>query len=216
MKIKALLLDLGNVTVRLRPDDFFGGLGRACRPPLDLAQTRALLANPTLPHADYECGRVDGRAMHQAMRQRLGMDLEYPAWLELWNGFFEPNRPMEALLARLGGQLRLWGLSNTNAEHLAFLRLHYRVLGRFEGITASNEVGMAKPEAGIYRAAIQSLGISADEILYVDDVAAYVEAGQSLGMQAFHYTFNDLALRDRLAGLGFELPPLGGVSALGC
>ena len=216
VKPEVLLLDLGNVTVRLRPKDFFGRLAAACHPPLDAAQTRALLSDGRLPHADYERGRCDGHAMHQAMRERLGVALDYPAWLELWNGFFEPNRPMEALVARLSGQLRIWGLSNTNAEHLAFLRLHYRVLDRFEGITASHEAGAAKPEAAIYQAALRSLGVAPEQILYVDDVADYVAAGQALGLRAFHYTFNDAALRQRLLELGFELPPLDGASSMAC
>jgi putative hydrolase of the HAD superfamily len=216
LKPSVLLLDLGNVTVRLRPVDFFGRLGAACHPALDLDQARAVLADPRLPHADYERGRCDGRAMHAAMRRHWGLELDYPGWLTLWNGFFEPNRPMEALVARLGFQLRIWGLSNTNADHLAFLRLHYRVLDRFEGITASHEVGAAKPEPAIYQAALDALGVEAARVLYLDDVPSYVAAGKALGMQAFHYTYNDAQLREHLAGQGFELPPLGGTSTLAC
>jgi FMN phosphatase YigB (HAD superfamily) len=216
VKPRVLLLDLGNVTVRLRPADFFGRLGAACSPALDLGEARALLSDPRLPHHDYERGRCDGRAMHAAMQRHWGLGLDYAGWLGLWNGFFAPNRPMEALVARLQGQVRFWGLSNTNAEHLAFLRLHYRVLDRLEGITASNEVGAAKPEPAIYQAALKALGVDPGAVLYLDDVAPYVEAGRAQGLQAFHYTFNDAALRGHLLGLGLELPPLSGKSPLAC
>ncbi|HXB97541.1 MAG TPA: hypothetical protein VNZ54_05765, partial [bacterium] len=150
---EVLLLDLGNVTVRLRVEDFYANFARACRPPLDPAQAVQFFGDPGLLHHAYERGQASGEAVHQAARRRFGLELDYRGWLDLWNNFFEPNRPMEALVARLGSQVRLWGLSNTNAEHLAFLRLHYRVLDRFEGITASNEVGAAKPEPRIYQAA---------------------------------------------------------------
>jgi FMN phosphatase YigB (HAD superfamily) len=215
-KPEALLLDLGNVTVRLRLGDFYRNLAGACRPPLDAAKADQFFGDPELLHHAYERGQVGGEAVYEAARRRLGLDVDYRGWLSLWNDFFAPNRPMEALVARLGSQLRIWGLSNTNAEHLAFLRLHYRVLDRFEGITASNEVGAAKPEPAIYQAAVRALGVEPGRILYLDDVPAYVEGGREQGLQVFHYTFNDAELKERLTSLGFELPPLGGASALGC
>jgi hypothetical protein len=43
-------------------------------------------------------------------------------------------------------------------------------------------------------------------VLYLDDSAAYIEAGRDLGLQTFHYRFNDVPLRAHLAGLGL-LPP---------
>jgi FMN phosphatase YigB (HAD superfamily) len=216
VKPEVLLLDLGNVTVRLRLADFYGNFARACRPPLDAAQAGQFFIDPGLLHHAYERGQVSGQAVYEAARRRFGLDVDYAGWLALWNNFFEPNRPMEALVARLAPQLRIWGLSNTNAEHLAFLRLHYRVLDRFEGITASHEAGAAKPEPRIYQAALAALGVEPGRVLYLDDVPAYIEGGRAQGMQAFHYTFNDAELRAHLAGLGLDLPPLGGASALHC
>ncbi|HTB34050.1 MAG TPA: HAD family phosphatase [bacterium] len=215
-KPEVLLLDLGNVTVRLRLGDFYANLARACRPPLDPAQVGQFFSDPALLHHGYERGQVSGEAVYGAARSRFGLELDYRGWLALWNDFFEPNRPMEALVARLAPQLRIWGLSNTNAEHLAFLRLHYRVLDRFEGITASNEAGAAKPEPAIYRAALRSLGVEPGRVLYLDDVPQYLEGGRALGLQVFHYTFNDSELRARLAALGLDPPPLGGGSVLAC
>jgi glucose-1-phosphatase len=206
---KALLLDLGNVTVRLRFDDFFAGLGAACVPARSPGELRSMLQDAGYGHARYERGLLDGPGWHALLRQGLGLDLDYPAWLRLWNDVFEPNAPMEALIQSLGGQVRFWGLSNTNAEHLRHLRLAYPVLGTFEGITASCEVGAAKPEPAIYAAALRSLGVPAAEVLYLDDVEDYVRAARALGIRAFHYTFNDAALRRTLADLGFRVPPLG-------
>jgi len=123
---------------------------------------------------------------------------------------------MEALVARLRGQARFWALSNTNAQHLEHLRLNFRVFDTFEGITASHELGAAKPEPALYQAAIAGLGLAPQEILYLDDIPAYIEAGRGQGLQAFHYTFNDDELRRRLLGLGFTLPPLDGASAMAC
>jgi HAD superfamily hydrolase (TIGR01509 family) len=209
-------MDLGNVTVRLRSAGFMERLrshGDAARIPSDPWR---LFLDPAFGFPDYERGRLDGPGFHARLKERLGLNLGYAAWLGLWNDYFEPNRPMEALLARLRGQVRVWGLSNTNPEHLAHLKLHFRVLDSFEGITASFEAGAAKPEPGIYAAALRALGVGAGEVLYLDDVAEYIGAAGSMGIPSFHYTFNDAALKARLLELGFNLPPLDGMSALAC
>jgi HAD superfamily hydrolase (TIGR01509 family) len=216
MKPKALLLDLGNVTVRLRGPGWLRRLGEACTPARTPEELMALLHEPDGPHYLHERGRLDGPGFHRAFQQRLGFGGGYDAWLRLWNDYFEPNRPMEALVARLRGQARFWALSNTNAQHLEHLRLNFRVFDTFEGITASHELGAAKPEPALYQAAIAGLGLAPQEILYLDDIPAYIEAGRGQGLQAFHYTFNDDELRRRLLGLGFTLPPLDGASAMAC
>ena len=216
MKPKALLLDLGNVMVRLR-GSWWERLGAACQPSLSPAQLRQGLLEPGGPHHRYERGQIDGPAFHAQLRARVGLRLDYAAWLALWNDYFEPNRPLEDLVARLRGQVRLWGLSNTNAQHLAHLRLNFRVLDTLEGLTASNEVGAAKPEPAIYQAALAGLDLAPAEVLFLDDVPANVEAARGLGLQVFHYSYNDAELRRHLLGLGFGLPPLGGACAtLGC
>lgn len=214
--IRVLLLDLGNVTVRLRTREWLERAAQACRPPRGPEAVMAFLQRPDGPHHRQERGLASGADVHRAMVEQLGFALDYPAWLALWQDFFGPNRPMEALLGRLRGQVRLWGLSNTNTEHLAHFKLNFRVAALFEGITASHEVGAAKPEPAIYRAALASLNVEPHQVLYLDDVEAYVEAGRALGLRGFHYTFNDDALRAQLLSLGLELPPLPGASALRC
>ncbi|MGH7442467.1 MAG: HAD family hydrolase, partial [bacterium] len=135
----------------------------------------------------------------------LGLKLGYAPWLDLWNDTFEPNEPMQNLLKELRGQVRIWGLSNTNVDHLGLLKAHFRVLDSFEGVTASCDVGARKPETAIYVAALKSLGLAGSEVLYLDDVEAYACAAESLGIRPFHYTFNDSVLRQSLKGMGFAL-----------
>lgn len=215
-EVKALLLDIGNVVVRLRTQAFLERMVPLCAPGTTQAQVLLSLRDPASPHLAYERGELDGPAFYAAQVQRLGLSLDYPAWLKAWNDYFEPNRPMEALLARLHGQARFWALSNTNHEHLAHVRLNFRVFDTFEGFTASHEVGARKPEPAIFEAALRSLRLHPSEVLYVDDVAEFVEVGRALGLRGFHYTYNDAELKDGLGRLGFELPPLDGRSSMNC
>jgi putative hydrolase of the HAD superfamily len=68
------------------------------------------------------------------------------------------------------------------------------VLGRFPALsefthhTFSHRLGIAKPDAEIYRHAVQGLGVPAGEILFVDDREENIEAGRAAGMVAVQYS----------------------------
>jgi putative hydrolase of the HAD superfamily len=216
MKIKALLLDIGNVCVRLRTHEFLQRLAPLGRTGLTPAEVLDSLRAVDSAHIDYERGHMDGEGFYRAQVERLGLRIGYHEWQREWNAYFEPNRPMEALIGRLGGCLKLWALSNTNHEHFSHLKLNFRLFEHFSGFTASHLCGSRKPEAGIYQDALARLGLPPDQVLYLDDVQAYVDAGRGHGLRAFHYTFNDLELHAELEALGVELKPLDGHSSLAC
>jgi putative hydrolase of the HAD superfamily len=68
------------------------------------------------------------------------------------------------------------------------------VLGRFPALsefthhTFSHRLGIAKPDAEIYRHAVQGLGVPAGEILFVDDREENIEAARAAGMVAVQYS----------------------------
>jgi putative hydrolase of the HAD superfamily len=52
----------------------------------------------------------------------------------------------------------------------------------FDAMTLSCNLGIAKPDERIYRAAMEGLGARPEECALVDDVPPYVQAGRKLGM----------------------------------
>jgi putative hydrolase of the HAD superfamily len=67
------------------------------------------------------------------------------------------------------------------------------VLGRFPALTEfthhtfSHRLGIAKPDVGIYRHAVEGLGVLAGEILFVDDREENIVAARAVGMVAVQY-----------------------------
>ena len=53
-----------------------------------------------------------------------------------------------------------------------------------DALALSCEVGAAKPEARIYRHALEALGVTAEAALFVDDNAAFCAAGAAVGLSA--------------------------------
>ena len=64
----------------------------------------------------------------------------------------------------------------------------------------SAEEGAAKPDPAIYRIALRRLGVKPREAVFVDDVAANVEAACALGMHGvqFHTREQTIADVDRI------------------
>ena len=202
---KAILFDIGNVLVRLKTGEFLKKISEAC-PSLPPERMTHELRDPESRHIAYERGEISGRDFHAHLAAAYGLPWGYEAWLAVWNDYFLPNRPMDVLLAKLRHQLRFWALSNTNAEHFRHLRQEYRLFDGFEGLVGSHEHGQRKPEPRLYEIALEKMKLPAASVVYIDDLERNVEAARALGMPAFHYTFNDPALRGFLSGLGLEIP----------
>lgn len=89
-----------------------------------------------------------------------------------------------AVALQVDGELAVGAISNTNAVHVAWLDDHAPELNEFELVIMSNEVGLRKPDREIYELAMEILGASPAQILYIDDLAENVEAARQLGISA--------------------------------
>jgi len=54
-----------------------------------------------------------------------------------------------------------------------------------DAVVLSFEAGVAKPEPGIYRKALEALGASPEEAVFVDDQLAYCEGAAAVGIRPF-------------------------------
>jgi putative hydrolase of the HAD superfamily len=57
----------------------------------------------------------------------------------------------------------------------------------FDSMVISAEVGVLKPEARIYRIALEQAGVSPNEALFVDDFYENIEGCEKVGIQGIHF-----------------------------
>jgi putative hydrolase of the HAD superfamily len=141
-----------------------------------------------LSSAHRELESVAGRAlpplhMHWRDRQHL----------------IEPNID---LIRRLRSRYKTSVLSNADSSLRGRLRDDHGIMELFDDVVVSAEVGMAKPDARIYRLAAQRLGLAAEECVFVDDLAGNVEAARGAGMHGVHFLVNEHDLEAQLAAVG--------------
>ena len=63
-------------------------------------------------------------------------------------------------------------------------------------IVYSHEEGVAKPDRPIYERTCERLEVSPTEVLFLDDVQAYVDAAREVGMHAVLFESNEQALEE--------------------
>jgi 2-haloacid dehalogenase len=94
----------------------------------------------------------------------------------------------------------LYCLSNFSAETFPPALERFDFLRWFRGMVISGEVGVIKPDPRIYEIMLARFAIDPWRAVYIDDVAANVEAARLFGIHGIHFTAPD-ALREELVRL---------------
>lgn len=178
---QALVFDIGRVIVRVNVPRAMETLGSS----VGMTSEQVWSAIGTDPRfRDFQEGRLSPQHWHAHLVRRLGLALTFEQFCAAWNSALDPAPILsEELFAQLAAQHRLVLLSNTDPIHVAHIETHFRFPRHFPARVYSCAAGISKPDPAIYRQAIRHAGVPAEQTLYIDDVAEYVEAGRRAGMQ---------------------------------
>jgi putative hydrolase of the HAD superfamily len=157
---------------------------------------------------DYDRGTFDGPGYWRETAQELGRSLSEAELatllaldVELWT---RPNQVMIDWAAEVSGcGVRTGILSNMGDAMEAGIVRRFAWMSGFTHSTFSHRVGSIKPEAAIYRDAIEGLGVPAEQVLFVDDREENVLAARANGMHALVYADHASFLKS-LREAGFE------------
>ncbi|MEE4417769.1 HAD-IA family hydrolase [Streptomyces bugieae] len=138
-------------------------------------------------------GSISEREVHEQVAARLGLDAPQAGafMADLWTEYLgTPNEELIAYVRGLRGNCRLGILSNSfvGARERETALYHFDEL--VEQIVYSHEIGIEKPDPRAFEAACASLEAQPESCLFIDDVAANVEAAQAAGMQAHLFEDN--------------------------
>lgn len=98
----------------------------------------------------------------------------------------------------------LSNIGDTVREHIV---REFDWLRRFDALVWSYELGIAKPDAAIYRHALERLGVAANEAFFLDDKPVNVAAARALGIRGVAFFTVERLREDLIAmGLDAELP----------
>ncbi|HKW56089.1 MAG TPA: HAD family phosphatase [Candidatus Acidoferrum sp.] len=205
-KLRAVIFDIGRVIIRVDVGRAMQGLAAGSSlSPVELWS--AIEKDPCWPN--WQEGRITPRDWHLHLARRLGGGLSFEQFTEVWNRALDPTPILsDALFANLARRHRLALLSNTDPIHVQHMESSYGFFRHFRARIYSCAMGVSKPNPLIFREALQALKVKAEEAVYVDDVAAYVQAAQGLGMKGLQFQSAGQLEAD-LAALGVAVPAAG-------
>ena len=186
-KIRAVIFDIGRVLIRIDVARAMRGMASASGVSLSPEELwSAIEKDPRWK--DWQEGRISARDWHLHMKQRFGGSGTFEEFTETWNQVLDPD-PIQGkeFLEKLSKKYRLALLSNTDPIHVKFMEARYDFFSYFPARVYSCAVGASKPSPIIYREALRACRVGAEEALYIDDIAAYVEAAQRLGMAGVQF-----------------------------
>ena len=204
MRPHFIYFDLGNVLFAFDRDRAFRQMAAVCGTTARVVEQAVI--DSGLQEA-LETGRIDWTTAHAEFCRHTGTTSDRAALAAAASDMFTLRvemLPVLAALERTGCPTGL--LSNTCAIHWRhLLDAGYAILpGRFVRRVLSYEVGVMKPDAGIYAAATASAGVPADRIFFCDDLPQHVAAARAAGWDAELFT-SASALIDQLAARGLTL-----------
>lgn len=194
MTIRAVIWDLGGVLLRTEDP----------RPRQALAESLGL-SQEALEEIVF--GGESGRSA------QLGLIPVEQHWLNVLQRF--DLRPED----RPAFEKRFWGGDRLDRELLEFIRMlrrrykvgllsnafsdlrHYltevwQLSELFDAIIISAEVGVMKPDERIYRLALEQLGVSPEQAVFLDDFERNVQGAKKVGMKAIHFRGPEQARRE--------------------
>ena len=208
--IEAIAFDVGNVLVELHYDRMVGALAAAgggdataLRPRID--ELLADRGQPASLKSQYETGRIDSEEFVRRFNTETGLKMTTAVFRDAWNELFSENKGVKSIVEKLSRQRPLTLLSNTNSLHADRFLVDYEVMRHFPHHVFSYRVGAMKPDEGIYRAALDQLGLAPHELFFIDDGEMNIDGALKLGIKTFHYAFNDDKLCAALRNEGLEV-----------
>jgi putative hydrolase of the HAD superfamily len=191
-----IILDYGNVLSRPQRHDRVASMAARLDVPTDLFAASYVAERPP-----YDGGEPPNEYWRRVV-SRLGRSALFsPSLLALmieddtasWDDYREEVWDMVARFRARGGRAAF--LSNNVPPLMARLRAERHIDDVFDVVTASCEVGVAKPGAAIFQLCLDALAVAPGEALFVDDHPANIAMAASLGIATFHFEGEDAVKR---------------------
>jgi HAD superfamily hydrolase (TIGR01509 family) len=179
-KFRAIIFDIGRVLIHVDISRAMAGLASGITLTPQEAWS-AIEKDPRWP--DWQEGRMSPQDWHLHITKRLGGSLTFDQFTEVWNTALSPEPiQSELFLEKLARNYRLALLSNTDPIHMSHAEERFPFFRFFPTRIYSYRVGASKPDPIIYREALRACKVRSEEAIYIDDVPAYAQAAQRLGM----------------------------------
>ncbi|NIM47217.1 MAG: HAD-IA family hydrolase [Candidatus Aenigmarchaeota archaeon] len=179
--IKAIIFDLGGVVLN-------NGVYEAYRKFKNVRFKEIFEKKYLIP---MEKGEIGETSLWQRLTYDLGEKLSTTLLKKyIFNNFYPIDNNI-FLIKRLRRKYKVGLLTNNLVEWYTRLDSQFRLEEKFDTIIVSAEVGMRKPDEGIYCLAAQRLKVTEKECIFIDDKKENIKGAEEVGMKGIFYKQGD-------------------------
>jgi HAD superfamily hydrolase (TIGR01509 family) len=180
------LFDLGNTLIKLAYERVLENICREASVKRD--ELIEILEAPG-SYRDMERGALTFWEFYEFLCDKTGYRGSIREFHDVWSDFFDDTVPgVEELLERVRAKYRVAFLSNSNEVHAELIpRKFPSLFEKDDRFIFSHRFKVAKPDPEIFRRALDTVGTTAQQVVFIDDLSENVAAARSLGMQAFQF-----------------------------
>lgn len=183
--VDAVVFDVGNVLIRWDPMNLYRKIFA------DEAEARAFLVETDL-HAlnvRFDAGLPFATGLAEAIARmphhRAALEAYDLRWAETVAGVIEENVTLLTDLKRAG--VPVHAISNFSREKFDVARGLLPFLDSFDVTILSGDIGVNKPDPGIYHALLARVATPAGRMIFIDDMPHNIAAAAKAGFQTFHF-----------------------------
>lgn len=196
----AVIFDIGNVLFHWHPRFLYERL---------IDDDRALEAFLTdVVTLEWHFQHDAGRDFADTSAELCARYPEHAELIAMWGPRFNesvgaPVAGMHELVGELDSAgVPLFALTNFSHEFFPpFRRAWPDLFGRFRDVVVSGDEKLVKPDAALYRLALDRFGLQPQDAVFIDDNAANVAGAQAVGIRSIHFE-DAAATRAELVELG--------------
>jgi glucose-1-phosphatase len=179
-KIAGILFDIGGVLVAL---DGAPCLAKLLRVEPHHESLHAMwIASPSV--VAHETGKIEAAAFAAGVVADLGLPVTADGFLQDFSNWPTGLLPGAVqLLDEIPDTYHVAALSNTSALHWEKIRV-MGLVDRFDQTYLSHQIGYLKPATEAFLVALEGMGLSPSELLFLDDGVRNIDAAVKLGMHA--------------------------------
>jgi glucose-1-phosphatase len=191
-KIKNIIFDLGGVLLNINPLlsllelEKISGISQG-ELILELASEQIF--------EKFDTGRLNPAEFRRDLCKILNRNVSDSEIDRIWNKLLLDIPPHRVkLLQELKNNYKVFMLSNTNSIHFEhytreFLEIYgFNLVDLFDRVFVSHEIGIHKPDAGIYTFVLEHANLDATETVFFDDSSTNIEAAELLGIRGIQIT----------------------------
>ncbi|MEN2786805.1 HAD family phosphatase [Sphingomonas qilianensis] len=195
----AVVFDVGNVLYAWNPRVLYERL-------IDDRALDAFLRDVTT--LEWHFQHDAGRPFAETSAELTAAHPQHAALIARWGSHFADSITgmmpgMRDLVCDLDAAgVPLYAITNFSGEFWQPFRAREAdVFDRFRGIVVSGDEKLTKPDAAIYRLALERFGLLADQAVFIDDRPENVAGAEAVGMVGLQFSHGSILRRD-LSDLG--------------